>query len=84
MSEHTESPRRLAVSLTTASFAVLFQELALIRWLPGQVRVLAYFPNLVLLGTFLGLGLGCLGVRRRPLGGSGPWASRGSRPPAGP
>src|SRR5207245_704162 len=46
---------------------VLFQELTLIRWLPGQVRVLAYYPNLVLLSAFLGLGLGCLRAGRRSL-----------------
>jgi spermidine synthase len=49
------------------SFIILFQELTLIRWLPGQVRVLAYFPNLILLGSFLGLGLGCLRADRKSL-----------------
>jgi Methyltransferase domain len=58
---------RLSLELAAASCAVLLQELALIRWLPGQVRVLAYFPNLVLLGAFLGLGLGCLRAGRRDL-----------------
>ncbi len=58
---------RLSLELTAASFIALFQELALIRWLPGQVRVLAYFPNLVLLSAFLGLGLGCLRAGRRCL-----------------
>lgn len=51
--------------LLLASLLVLFQELALIRWLPGQVRVLAYFPNVVLISAFLGLGLGCLLRGRR-------------------
>ncbi len=54
------SNRRLAIELVIASFVVLMEELSLIRWLPGQVRVLAYYPNLVLLATFLGLGIGCL------------------------
>jgi hypothetical protein len=31
------------------------------------VRVLAYYPNLVLIAAFLGLGLGCLRAGRRPL-----------------
>lgn len=53
-------PRRPAVELLAASFIILFQELALIRWLPSQVRVLAYFPNVVLISAFLGLGIGCL------------------------
>lgn len=59
--------QRLVVQLVGASFLALFQELALIRWLPGQVRALAYFPNLVLLGAFLGLGLGAMLSRRRPV-----------------
>jgi hypothetical protein len=59
--------RRAGVELFTISFVVLFQELTLIRWLPGQVRVLAYFPNLILLSAFLGLGLGCLRSARRSL-----------------
>ncbi len=62
-----KSPRRISAELLAASFIVLFQELAFIRWLPGQVRVLAYFPNLILLSAFLGLGLGCLRCGRRSL-----------------
>ncbi|HEX6885120.1 MAG TPA: hypothetical protein VF530_17230 [Planctomycetota bacterium] len=61
--------RRAAVEVFLVSFVVLFQELALIRWLPSQVRVLAYFPNVVLMSAFLGLGVGCLRARR-PLA---PW-----------
>ncbi|MFZ0829240.1 MAG: hypothetical protein WAO02_17655 [Verrucomicrobiia bacterium] len=63
----TKSTRRLALELVAASFVVLFQELTLIRWLGGQVRVLAYFPNLILLSAFLGLGLGCLRGGKRSL-----------------
>ncbi len=59
--------RAAARELVVASAIVLFQELALIRWLPGQVRVLAYYPNLVLLSAFLGLGLGCLRAGKRSL-----------------
>ena len=61
------SRRTLAFELLLASSVVLFQELALIRWLPGQVRVVAYFPNLILLSAFLGLGVGCLRAGRRSL-----------------
>jgi spermidine synthase len=57
----------VALELGVVSFVVLFQELALIRWLPTQVRVLAYFPNLILIAAFLGLGLGCLRAGRRSL-----------------
>ena len=65
----TQVPSRkaLAFELVAASFIVLFQELLLIRWLPGQVRVVGYFPNLVLISAFLGLGLGCLRAGRRSL-----------------
>ncbi len=34
--------------------------MALIRWLPAHIRVVSYFPNLVLIAAFLGLGLGAL------------------------
>lgn len=53
--------------IATASFVVLFLELALIRWLPSQVRATGYFPNIVLLSAFLGLGIGSLLTNRRPL-----------------
>ena len=39
---------------------MLFVELALIRWLGANVLYLAYFSNVVLLGSFLGIGLGFL------------------------
>lgn len=39
---------------------MIFLELALIRWLPAQVLSLAYFSNIVLIGAFLGFGMGCL------------------------
>ncbi len=51
---------RAGRELLAASFAALLLELALIRWLPGHVRVIAYFPNLVLIAAFLGLGVGAL------------------------
>ncbi len=43
-----------------ASFLVLFLEIALIRWMPAYIRLLAYFSNFILLASFLGIGLGCL------------------------
>ena len=43
-----------------ASFLVLFLEVALIRWLPSQIRLLSYFSNFILLAAFLGIGLGAL------------------------
>ena len=53
--------------LVLAAFLTLFIELALIRWLGANVLYLAYFSNVVLLGSFLGIGVGFL------------WASRGRR-----
>ena len=51
--------------LFLSSFLVLFLEVALIRWMPAYVRLLAYFSNFILLASFLGAGLGCLLAGRR-------------------
>ena len=48
-----------------SSFLLLFLEIALIRWMPAYVRLLAYFSNFILLATFLGGGLGCLLAKRK-------------------
>ena len=40
-----------AVQLAVATFAILVLELALIRWLGTQIRIAAYFANLVLLAA---------------------------------
>ena len=60
----TDSPRRLRLRLVALCFLMLFTELALIRWLGGNVLYLAYFSNIVLLGSFLGIGLGFLWADR--------------------
>ena len=52
-------------TLFLCSFTILFVELALIRWIPAYVRALGFFTNFVLLGSFLGIGLGILQARRR-------------------
>jgi spermidine synthase len=49
-----------AVRTLLASFLVLFLEIALIRWMPAYIRLLAYFSNFILLASFLGIGVGCL------------------------
>jgi SAM-dependent methyltransferase len=46
---------------------ILFLELVLIRELGAKVVHLSYFTNFVLLGSFLGVGLGFLASRRRNL-----------------
>ena len=64
-----EAPARgpRAQLVLTASLT-LFVELALIRWLGANVLYLAYFSNVVLLGSFLGIGAGFLWASRRPPG----------------
>jgi hypothetical protein len=47
------------------SFVMLFVELALIRWAGSNVLYLSYFSNFVLLGSFLGIGIGFLRARSR-------------------
>jgi len=54
---------RTAHRLLLASGLMLFLELALIRWLGSNVVHLSYFTNFVLLGSFLGIGLGFLLAR---------------------
>ena len=53
------------MSLFLSSFLVLFLEIALIRWMPAYIRLLAYFSNFILLASFLGIGVGCLLASRR-------------------
>lgn len=50
--------------LVLGSTLMLFLELALIRWLGSNIVHLSYFSNFVLLGSFLGIGLGFLIARR--------------------
>jgi hypothetical protein len=46
--------------LFVLSALLLLLELAVIRWTVANVLYLGYFSNFVLLGSFLGIGLGCL------------------------
>jgi SAM-dependent methyltransferase len=46
------------------SFLMLFLELALIRWLGANVVYLSFFSNLILLASFLGIGIGFLASDR--------------------
>ena len=50
--------------LVLGSALMLFLELALIRWLGSNIVHLSYFSNFVLLGSFLGIGIGFLVSRR--------------------
>jgi SAM-dependent methyltransferase len=52
--------------LGARSACLLFVELWLIRWTGAYVVYLAYFTNLLLLASFLGIGVGFLRASRRP------------------
>jgi hypothetical protein len=51
--------------LVALSFLMLFVELALIRWTGSNVVYLSFYSNFILLGSFLGIGLGFLMKRSR-------------------
>lgn len=57
---------RTPVAIALVTFGMLALELALIRWTSSQVRVFAYFNNIVLICAFLGIGLGVALGRSRP------------------
>jgi hypothetical protein len=60
--------RGRGLELFCLSFLALFLELMLIRWAPAVVRLVAYYANLILISSFLGLGLGAIvGKKRRSL-----------------
>ena len=61
--------------LVVASALMLFVQLALIRWAGANLVHLSYFSNLILLASFLGIGLGFLRARKpRDLGRFAPIA----------
>jgi len=66
--------RRLrGLELFCLSFLALFLELMVIRWAPAVVRMIAYYANLILISSFLGLGVGAiLGKTRKSLFGRFP------------
>ena len=53
------------VQLSLASVLSLFLEVLMIRWVTSEVPVFAYFKNIVLIGCFLGFGLGYSFCRRK-------------------
>jgi SAM-dependent methyltransferase len=62
--------------LVVASALMLFVQLALIRWAGANLVHLSYFSNLILLASFLGIGLGFLRARApRDLGRFAPVAA---------
>src|SRR6266704_1504554 len=58
----TEEPRKQA-RLVFASFLMLFTELVLIRWITANNVFVTETTNLILLASFLGIGIGFLNAR---------------------
>lgn len=58
------TPRRGHFELFLASFALLFFELACIRWFGSTVVYLTFFTNFVLMACILGMSVGCLAASR--------------------
>lgn len=56
----SESSFRHYIPLFLASFAALYFELVVIRYLSTEVRVFAYLKNLALIASFFGIGLGMI------------------------
>jgi len=52
--------RNACLQLFAVSFITLFLELMIIRWVPANVKLIAYYANLMLISSFLGIGLGAL------------------------
>ncbi len=57
--------KNISWPLLLVSFATLYIEVLMIRWIGTEVRVFAYFQNLALITCFLGFGLGCYWANRR-------------------
>jgi hypothetical protein len=57
--------RFVGLQLFALSFTALFLELMMIRWVPAVIHFLAYYSNLMLISSFLGLGLGAMMAGRK-------------------
>jgi hypothetical protein len=55
---------RPGARLLALSFLALFLELTIIRWAPSVVNLIAYYANLMLISSFLGLGIGAMIANR--------------------
>ncbi len=60
MTDQEQPSRADAGRLFLCGFLILFLELVLIRYLAGNIWNLGYFPNLVLMAVFVGMGVGFL------------------------
>ena len=64
---------RPGVRLFLTSAAVLYAELVFIRWIPANVVYVTFFSNLVLMATFLGIGIGIILGARLGAARIAPW-----------
>jgi hypothetical protein len=60
-----QNERRMRWEMFALSFTALFLEMMVIRWVPSVVHLVAYYANLMLLSSFLGLGAGAMAAGRR-------------------
>jgi hypothetical protein len=58
-------PQGACINLFLISFAILFFELACIRWFGSTVIFMTFFTNFVLMACFLGMTVGCLAASRK-------------------
>lgn len=64
------SNAQCGLQLFCLSFLALFLEMMVIRWAPAVVRLIAYYANLMLISSFLGLGIGAMiGNKRKSIFG---------------
>src|SRR5208283_3647552 len=60
MTDAPEDRSRMKWEMFALSFTALFLEMMVIRWVPSIVHLVAYYANLMLLSSFLGLGAGAI------------------------
>src|SRR5208283_871526 len=65
MTDAPEDRSRMKWEMFALSFTALFLEMMVIRWVPSVVHLVAYYANLMLLSSFLGLGVGAMAAGRR-------------------
>jgi hypothetical protein len=65
MFESYDENSRMKGEMFALSFTALFLEMMVIRWVPSVVHLVAYYANLMLLSSFLGLGAGAMASGRK-------------------
>jgi hypothetical protein len=60
-----ETQTSLKWQMFALSFTALFLEMMVIRWVPSIVQFVAYYANIMLLSSFLGLGVGAMAAERK-------------------